>query len=201
MSTDGDEALIGRLVRQGQIITCALAAGVMVFLVIAAVVGMSLIPGPGAGAGDQVGVGGPALPPQALDVGRLLTWMAVGFAALALPLSFIVPGLVTNQNRRAIGAGKWPITPNPRLGTEASQSDTGKLAFVYLNQLIVGAALDEGAAFFAGVAYLLGKDPIALGVAILLIAAILVRFPTAQRVALWIDRQQEMLILERQASI
>jgi hypothetical protein len=201
MSTDGDDALIGRVARQGQIITGALVTGVMVFLVIATVIDMRPIPGPGAGPGGQVGLGGPAPPSQAPDVGRLLTWMAVGFAALALFLSFIVPGLITNQNRRAIAAGKWPLTPDPRLGTEASQSDTGKLAVVYLSQLIVGAALNEGAAFFALIAYMMGKDPLALSVAIVLLAAILVRFPTTQRVALWIDRQQEMLFLERQALV
>jgi len=63
----------------------------------------------------------------------------------------------------------------------------------------MGAALNEGAAFFAGVAYLIGKDPIALGAGFLLVGALVVRFPTAHRVALWIAKQEEMLFLERQA--
>ena len=79
------------------------------------------------------------------------------------------------------------------------QTDAGKLATVFSTQLIVGAALNESAAFFAGLAYLIGKDPIALGVAILLLGAIVARFPTTHRVALWITRQEEMLSLERQA--
>jgi hypothetical protein len=201
MSTDDNETLVASVARLGQIITGALVTGVVIFLVIATVVDLGLSPRPGARAGGQVGVGGPAPPQQSLDVGRLVTWMAVGLAALALPLSFIVPVLITNQYRRSIATGKWDPARVPRFGADAGESDTSKLAGVYMNQLIIGAALDEGAAFFAGVAYMLGKDPIALGVAIVLLCAIIARFPTTQRVATWIDRQLEMLFSERQAPI
>jgi hypothetical protein len=71
------------------------------------------------------------------------------------------------------------------------------LAVVYQTQLIIGAAIDEGAAFFAGIAYLIGKNSIALGAAILLLAGLLARFPTRERVARWIEHQREKLILER----
>ena len=54
-------------------------------------------------------------------------------------------------------------------------------------------------AFFAGVAYLIGKDPIALGVGFVLVGVLLARIPTRQRVASWIERQEEQLISERQA--
>jgi hypothetical protein len=196
MSTDGDDAAIGKYARQARIIICALVAGVAVFLVIATVVDVR--PGAAAGAG---GGGGPAPPQPAADVGRVITWMAVGIAALALPLSFVVPVVITNQGRRAIATGKPAPAPNPDFGADTDQSDTGRLAGLYMNQLIIGAAQAEGAAFFTAIAYMLGKDPIALGAAIVLVAAILVRFPTDERVARWIDRQQELLLLERQAPI
>ena len=80
------------------------------------------------------------------------------------------------------------------------QTDTGRLAVVYSTQLIVGAALNEGAAFFAGVAYLIGKDPIALGVGLFLVGVLIARFPTTDRVARWIARQEEMLLVERQGA-
>jgi hypothetical protein len=64
----------------------------------------------------------------------------------------------------------------------------------------MGAALNEGPAFFASLAYLIGSHPIALGLAVLLIGALIVRFPTRLRIASWIDRQQELLIQDRQAA-
>ncbi len=72
---------------------------------------------------------------------------------------------------------------------------------VYQTQLIIASALNEGPAFFAGVAYLIGKDTIALGVGVLLIAVLASRFPTRDRVARWIDEQQEKLILDKQAAV
>lgn len=197
MSTESDEALIGRITRQCQIIIGALITGVVVFLGIAAMVDVTQKPGGGAGGGPAVG---PAVPPG-LGFGELVTWLAIGFAVLDVPLSFIVPYLIVQQNRRAIAAGKWPVSGSSLDSSAAAQSDATKLATVYQIQLIAGAALNEGAAFFAGVAYLLGSNPIALGVAIALLGLIVFRFPTPHRVALWLARQEEMLFLERQAAI
>jgi hypothetical protein len=144
-----------------------------------------------------------------MDIGEILAWTAVAFAAVGLPLSVLVPRWITDQNRRSIAAGTWVPpsragrtvlgTPAP-IGPEAPESDTGKLASVYFTQFIVGAALNEGPAFFASLAYLIGSHPIALGLAVLLIGALIVRFPTRLRIASWIDRQQELLIQDRQAA-
>ena len=54
-------------------------------------------------------------------------------------------------------------------------------------------------AFFAGIAYMLERNPLALGMALILLAAMAVRFPTRNRVNAWIDQQQSMLQSERQA--
>lgn len=182
MSTDDNQEMIDAVGRQSRIIVGTLVAGVSTFLVIATV----LDPGLNARGGT-------------LEIGRLLTWIAVGVAAVVLPLSFIVPGAIANQGRRALAAGKWAGATNPGGSAVASDADAARLASLFMNRLIVGAALDEGAAFFAGIAYLLGKDPIALGVAVVMLAAILVRFPTTPRITQWIDHQQEMLLLERQS--
>ncbi len=87
-----------------------------------------------------------------------------------------------------------------RRHSEALRSDTGKLASVYLTQFIIGAAINEGLAFFACLAYLIGKNPIAMGLALLLLVALVARFPTRLRFASWVDRQQELLVQDRQAA-
>jgi hypothetical protein len=207
MSTISDQEVIDRVTRQSQIIVGALIAGVLFFLGIATVVDLrpnrpapaGAAPGPPAAPGN--GEGARAAEDQG-EIGPVITYAAIAFAAVVLPLSFVVPGLVTKQNRRAIAAGTWAPqapggTPTPQINPETPQTDTGKLAMVYSTQLIIGAALNESAAFFAGVAYLVGKDPIALGLAFLLVGGLIARFPTSRRVQLWIDRQTENLILER----
>src|SRR5262249_40095201 len=130
-------------------------------------------------------------------------YTAWAFAAVLLPLSFLVPGLIAQQNRRAIAAGKWapPGQAGPaerQNSPEALGTDAGKLAIVYQVQHILGAAMNEGVAFLAGIASLVEKTPLALGWALLLLVGLVVRFPTSRRVALWIDQQQEKLIQERE---
>ncbi len=144
-----------------------------------------------------------------MSLGDIIAWTAVAFAAVGLPLSFLVPGWIAAQNRRSIAAGTWlppsrvnvnaPGTTGP-FSPEALKTDTGKLASAYLTQFIIGAAINEGLAFFASVAYLIGKNPIALALALLLVVALVARFPTRLRIASWIDRQQELLIQDRQAA-
>jgi hypothetical protein len=60
-------------------------------------------------------------------------------------------------------------------------------------QLIVGAAISEGLAFFAGVAFFIERSPIALGAALVFVAALIARFPTHRRVQLWIEHQRDQL--------
>ena len=116
-----------------------------------------------------------------------------------------MPGLIAGQNRRAIAAGKWAF-PQGRGGVqvslfspEALATDAGKLAVVYSIQLIVGAALNEAPAFLAGVAYLIGRTRSPWAEGSPWSACSSARIPTRQRVASWIERQEELLISERQA--
>jgi hypothetical protein len=136
----------------------------------------------------------------------ILTYTALAFTAVVLPLSFVVPGLIARQNRQAIAAGNWspPGQGGPagrQISSEALGTDAGKLAMVYQVQLIIGAAMNEGVAFFAGIAYMLEKNPIALGLALLLLVGLILRFPTSRRVALWIERQQEQVLQERLSAL
>jgi hypothetical protein len=217
MSTSDDLELIDSVTRVTQIIAGSLITGVLVFLGIA----FAIDPLGGAhrsnivarltGAPAQAPAAAPdanAAPPPAagpIDVGEMLTWMALGVTAVGLALSYLIPGWMVDRTRQAIAAGKWPppglVAASSPFGPEALKSDTGKLALLYQQQFIVGAALNEGAAFFVGVAYMLGRDPVALGLAVLLLVALAARFPTRLRLASWIDRQQESLALDRQAAL
>ena len=51
------------------------------------------------------------------------------------------------------------------------------------------------------IAYMLGKRPIALGVALLLVAVLCVRLPTRGRLASWIDVQRDLLAQDRQLTV
>jgi hypothetical protein len=70
---------------------------------------------------------------------------------------------------------------------------------VYQTSLIIGAALNEGPAFFALIAYMVEGLPAILGVAAFLILGVAARFPTRARLEQWIDAQKELLIQEQQA--
>jgi hypothetical protein len=104
--------------------------------------------------------------------------------------------------RRTIAREAPPAT-TARKASEPAQvypaGDTGRLLPVYTTQLIMGAAINEGMAFFAAIAFMLERHPIALGTAIVLLGGLVARFPTVDRVNAWIDRQLGLLQAERQS--
>jgi hypothetical protein len=115
--------------------------------------------------------------------------MSAGMGMIFLPLSFILPNVVATQSLRAAAArasdGKPSSTPQPGGAvTPASAFQTSA---------IIGGALVEGAAFFSGVAYLIEQNPIALAVFGILLAALILRFPTRGRFDRWVEQQEEML--------
>jgi hypothetical protein len=214
MSTTNDRDVIDSVTRTSPIIAAGLITGVLVMLGVSVVLAPSFKARPGVGGAVEAGRmpdanAGPRPAPGPADLGEILTWTAVAFAAVGLPLSVVVPRWITDQNRRSIAAGTWVPpgrgdrkargAPTP-IDLEAPESDTGKLASVYSVQFIVGAALNEGQAFFASLVYLIESHPIALGLALLLLVALIVRFPTRLRIASWIDGQQELLLRDRQAA-
>ena len=124
----------------------------------------------------------------------IITYVAVAFGAMLLPMSFVVPVLVSKQQRQAMLSGKTTDGANPAIATgNRSDAPIGGLPAAFLIQLIIGCAISEGAAFFALVAYLLEKNPLSLIMALMLIAAIIARFPTSGRVGRWIEQQEEKL--------
>jgi hypothetical protein len=200
MSDMNDPDVLEPITRNCQIIVSALIMGVTVFLLITLfLVPTAINPGPAPVAG---GPGAPNMPQLAGPGVPLITYIAVGMGVAGLVLSLIIPSVIVASARRKIAKGVWTplVKQDPtNLAQILPAGDTGKLAFVYQNQLIIGSALCEGMAFFATIAYLLERNPLALGMALILIAGLAVRIPTRNRVNAWIDQQQSMLQTERQA--
>lgn len=214
MSMTSDQDVIDSVTRTSQIIAAAMIAGVVTMLGVSVWLAPTLGARPGAGGPPEVARApdanaGPGRETGPTDVGEMLMWAAVAFAAAGLPLSVLIPRRFTDQNRRSIAAGTWvppgganrhaPHAPSA-IGPAAPESDAGKLASVYMTQFITGAALNEGLAFFATIAYMIGRHPVALGLALLLLGGLIVRFPTRPRIASWIEGQEELLVQDRQSA-
>jgi hypothetical protein len=197
MSALSDEKTVGNVTRTSQIMVGALVAGVVT--TVAAAVLIDLRPRQQAAAQVEAGPGAnnfAAWPPG--GTAPIITYCAVAFAVVVLPVSFVVPDLVTRQGRQTIAQGRLhpPLSSGaagPVAGAPAAATETGMLAALYMPNLIIGAAFHEGLAFFAAVAYMVEKNLIALGLALLLIALLIARFPTAGRVERWIEQQREKL--------
>ena len=92
----------------------------------------------------------------------MLTYAAIGFAVIALIARLIVPGVIASTTRRKIIAGTWRLPAHAPARTAAfveRTGDAGRLAIAFLTGTIAAAALLEGIAFFALVAYLLERSP------------------------------------------
>ena len=76
--------------------------------------------------------------------------------------------------------------------------DAGRLFCVFQTRTIVATALLEGTAFFALISYMIGRSPVALALAIVMMVAVAGHFPTRAGVIGWIEDQLHRLERERQ---
>src|SRR5262245_52334388 len=171
---------LGPFVRSLQIVVAALLMGVVMFTGVAVFIQL-----PNQRNAQQPGLG-------------LLTMVAIGFAAMATAAGMVVPAAIVKNSRRRIKKGDW----TPPQGAAGSQQlnrllsehrEAGKLAMVYQTKTIVAAALPEGAAFFANIAYLLEGSFISLGLVAALLLVIVGQFPTVPRVSGWIEEQLRLI--------
>jgi hypothetical protein len=109
----------------------------------------------------------------------LLGYMAIGFSAMALVMSLVIPGVVTTQRLRAVGG-------------QGSTLSTAAFFAAYQTQIIVRSALLEGAAFFCCVAYMATRLWWTLGTALVLLAVMAVFFPTRSRFDDWVRERREL---------
>jgi hypothetical protein len=186
MSTSDPNTIVAQQTRVLQIIVAAQVAGLVFFL------GIILL----------LNLQNKGKPPGPARASSILLPLVFVFATGALVMSVAVPRAFTAGARRQIAAGTW--NPNPRGSAPApapegkEMSDEAKLAVVYQSQKIVAVALIEGAAFFALIVYMLEGNALTLGLALLLIAAQVVHFPTREKVEGWIDQQAGLIRQERQ---
>lgn len=180
-----DETDIQAHVRTMQTIVGALAAGVIFFGVLTVTV-LRDANGAAALAADE---------PKILGL-PLLTAMTVAVGAISLIASFVVPKVMVGNGLRMIAGGSAldETTPANADGRRVFPAgDAGRLLQLFTSQLIVASATNEGGVFFALLTYMIEGRPIALAIAGGLVAVLLSRFPTADRVAGWLELHHERL--------
>ncbi|AMV40399.1 hypothetical protein [Planctomyces sp. SH-PL62] len=176
--------------RTAQIIIAALVMGVVMFWAIITLVlpaGVGPQPAPGAAGPDILGL-------------PILTALAVGFGAVSVVMSLALPRVMVDGALRGIAKGLSPDSTTdapPGAKQIYPAGDVEKLLPVYISQLIVASALNEGAAFFAGIAYMMEHHAASILVAGVLLALMLTRFPTADRIQIWLEAQLQNLAGKR----
>jgi hypothetical protein len=169
------------ILRQLQIITGALVAGTLFFMVIIL-----------AFTGGQF---------QTADF-PILSYTATGFAFVVLTVRAVVPGFIVSKGRKMIARGTLQL-PSGGLspiiaGSLQRAGDAGKLWMALQTSTIVSAALLEGAAFCSLIAYLVGQSPLSFMIAIALIVGVSLHIPSRSRITRWTEDQLAKLEQERQ---
>ncbi|MGA2065879.1 MAG: hypothetical protein ABSG86_12975 [Thermoguttaceae bacterium] len=152
MSDDSWHEDAAKTARTLQILVAAMCAGILFFLVIA----LSM---------------GPVLKPPATMQPISLTVIAFALVGLGLIARAILLWKITTKARREILSGAYtPIDPSRRSrpvpSADGGCRDAKYLLSVFLPKTIISAALFEGWAFFAAIAYLLEGSPVGLGLAL-----------------------------------
>jgi hypothetical protein len=182
---------IEQITRTTQIIMGSLIAGVTGFLLVVVFLvhfaGFGA-PAGAAGAPGQAAGANPAATAQSMPI---LTYFAAGMGAIFLPLSFILPGYIAAQNLCSGATGPPDGSSSGSKNPAASPGQAVTLGGAFQTSAIISGALNEAPAFLAGIAYLIEQTPIALGVMLVLVAAMFVRFPTRGSVERWIEQQEE----------
>ena len=176
-----------------QIIIGSLLVGPIPILVIGIFIGPLLAPSKPAAAQ----AGAPAAPASGEALNMILEYAAIGAGAIAVLMSFILPRVISASGRKSVAehtkAAQLGGSAGKAAELETIDEQHARLLPQFQSQLIVRAAILEGATFFAAVVYLLTGNAIVTGVAILLLVVILAAFPTRPRVDHWLERQQEKL--------
>jgi hypothetical protein len=137
---------------------------------------------------------------QGGSANEILTPIAICGAVLAFFASWTLPAIAIKRGRRNIAKGRYslPQAPGgPLHHSLANLGDAGLLYMVYQTKTIIAAALLEGAAFFNNIAYMLEGNLITLIAALLLVAAVAAMFPSATRIADWIESQLRLMREEK----
>jgi hypothetical protein len=183
MATDADRDEVAPGVATIQLINAALVSGVLLFLGISLFLRLR----------HPDGAFGPPLPGTNRFLPGFAAVLAVGNAMAA---SWI-PRTIVQGQRRALAEGRWTGGRPSGRGVPAATTDAGRLLSVYTTARIVQLALLEGAAFLCLIVYYLRGDPLMLALALGLVGAMLVGWPTRSRLDAWLGEQAEYLNQER----
>jgi len=127
----------------------------------------------------------------------LLSVLAGAWAALAVLSTGVVMRAIVAGGLRRIAAGRYDQGRSSAATGFAqlieTTGDNGRLFAILQTQRILGAALLEGAALFAGVTYLLEGRVALLAVAALLACSILLFLPTRSSLERWLTSCTERL--------
>lgn len=188
--TDNDSEALEPIVRTLQVIIAALVLGLVTFGAMVVLLFPRPIVAPAAD--------GAAAAPFEVGGMQVITLAALCMGLADLVLSQIVPALATARGRSQIAREKLVTKDPAKLSPTALASDAGRLLAIYQSQTILGAALAEGGAFFALIAFMLERHWAALGLAVVLAVVVAYHFPTRDRLAGWLDRQLALIQEERQ---
>lgn len=163
-----------------QVIVGTMTLGATAFLIVASVVGGDAVAPPG---------GTPAAP--------ILTYLCAGFGAVALIARILIPGVMTTSARANIVKKRTDsgATPAPQAspGEGAVLTDVVQLCNAYASMVIVRAAVVEGAALLAAVAFFVERTPLSAVVAIVLILALVAQIPTHTVMTQWLETESRYL--------
>jgi hypothetical protein len=121
--------------------------------------------------------------------GVVITYVAAAVGAMGLLISFYVPAFVT----RAMRGSAQRYT-----GSMTARTAVPRLNADWQTYFIFKTVIPSGAAFFCSIAYLVEGQLVTLGLAVILVIAILVRFPTRGVIDRWTEKQSPPLDQEAQ---
>jgi hypothetical protein len=112
-----------------------------------------------------------------------ISFIAAGFAAFAIPMSFIIPAIVSS------GLVKSAMAELKGDNSENLSKTVNKLSAAYQTKLIIGVAVLEGAAMFNLVANIIEAQSASLVIAGVLVLLMALLFPTPLAVENWVRRR------------
>jgi hypothetical protein len=119
----------------------------------------------------------------------VVTSMALAFGGFALVAQVVLGPMLLKQSRQSLVQQEGE-----------SPDDAMRLLTGFYTTTIVVAAFAEGACFFNLIAYMIEGSPYALAMAGLLVLTILMRFPTVNGVADWLESETRRVKEEREVA-
>jgi hypothetical protein len=109
------------------------------------------------------------------------------------------PVILRNARRQVLRGAAGPTQLPPPLANLFSEEEGPMLRLLMAYQVatIVRIAIIEGVAFFSIILYMIQGAPIYAGAALALIVLVLLHFPSPERIAGWLERQQRQIEDER----